>query len=371
MTRDERKAVEDLLARARRDVDDGLLPSCQLALARDGELVAFESFGVAPAPRYVVYSITKALVASAIWLLVSEEALAYETLVADLIPGFGDNDKGRVTVDHLLLHTAGFPRAPMRPEEGADPETRLERFRGWRLDWEPGTRTEYHATSAHWVLADVIERVSGLDYRVLVNERICAALDLDFLRLGFDSLDQRSVNDVAIVGEPAQLGTVTRASGETFTVPEIRDDILLRYNEPAVRAAGVPGAGAVGTAADVAMLFQAFLRNTAGVWKDEVLSDATRVVRNTLPDPYTTAAAKRSRGLVLAGDDGHAVLRGFAAGASPLAFASPGVGGQTAWADPRTGVSFCYLTNGIDADLVRAFRRSLGVSNRAAAMFEG
>ncbi len=361
-------SLDDLLARARRDVDDGLLPSCQLAVARNGEVFAFESFGEAPAPRYVIFSITKALVASAIWLLVSEEALAYETRVADLIPGFGDNDKGRVTVDHLLLHTAGFPRAPMRPEEGADPGQRLERFRSWRLDWEPGTRTEYHATSAYWVLADVIERASGLDFRFFVNERICAALDLDTLRLGYDSLDQRPINDVVIVGEPAQLGTVTRATGEEFSVPEIRDDIVLRYNEPKVRAAGVPGAGAVGTAADVAMLFQAVMRDPGGLWKPEVLADATRVVRNTLPDPYTTAPANRSRGLVLAGDDGLAVVRGFGEGVSPLAIASPGVGGQTAWADPATGLSFCYLTNGIDADLVRAFRRSLALSNRAAAL---
>jgi CubicO group peptidase (beta-lactamase class C family) len=218
------------------------------------------------------------------------------------------------------------------------------------------------------VLADVIERVSGLDFRVFVSERICAALDLDTLRLGFDSLDQRPINDVMIVGERAQLGTVTRASGERFTVPEIRDDILVRYNEPKVRAAGVPGAGAVGTAGDVAMLFQAFLRNSNGLWKDEVLADATRVVRNTFPDPYTTAPANRSRGLVLAGDDGFALVRGFADSAAPLAIASPGVGGQTAWADPATGLSFCSLTNGIDADLVRAFRRSVSLSRRAALL---
>jgi CubicO group peptidase (beta-lactamase class C family) len=174
--------------------------------------------------------------------------------------------------------------------------------------------------------------------------------------------------DVVIVGEEARLGTVTRASGDELTIPEIRSDILLRFNEPAVRAAGVPGAGAVGTAADVAMLFQAMMRNTDGMWKGDVVADATGTIRNALTDPYTNVAANRSRGLVLAGDDGVATLRGFAEGMSPRAFASPGVGGQTAWADPATGISFCYLTNGIDADLVRAFRRSLSLSKRAAAI---
>ena len=361
-------SLGDLLARARRDVDEGVLPSCQLAVAKDGELIAWEAFGAAQGSRYTIFSITKALVASAVWLLVSEEALTYDTLVRDLVPGFEFNGKGDVTIDHLLLHTAGFPRAPMHPEEGADPERRLERFRSWRLDWPPGTRTEYHPTSAHWVLADVIERASGLDYRAFVNERICAELGLDFLRLGFDELDQRPIVDLVVVGEPAKMGVVERASGETFTVPEIRPDILLRYNEPKVRAAGVPGAGAVATAADVAMLFQALMRKADGPWNADVLSDATGVVRNTFVDPYTTVSASRSRGVVLAGDDGFAVMRGLSDDASPRAFASPGVGGQTAWADPATGISFCYLTNGLDADLVRAFRRGLSLSKRAAAL---
>ena len=38
-------ALDALLTRARREVDDGLLPSCQVAVARDGELVALETFG--------------------------------------------------------------------------------------------------------------------------------------------------------------------------------------------------------------------------------------------------------------------------------------------------------------------------------------
>jgi hypothetical protein len=39
------KSIEELLDTARADVDRGWLPSCQLAVARDGELVAFETFG--------------------------------------------------------------------------------------------------------------------------------------------------------------------------------------------------------------------------------------------------------------------------------------------------------------------------------------
>ena len=352
-------SLADLLARARRDVEEGLVPSCQLALARDGELIAFETFGEATnESRYTIFSVTKALTASAVWLLVGDGKLGYEDRVADLIPEFDTNGKRPVTVDHLLLHTAGFARAPMRPEEGAVREGRLARFATWRLDCEPGTSTEYHPTAAHWVLAELIERVSGQDFRTFVTAAAGGSL----------TLGPGAALDVEIVGDPAEIGTVERGDGDTLVIPEIRDDLLLRYNEPAVRSAGVPGAGATGTAADVAYFFQALLHNPGTKWNPEVLADGTGVVRNAMPDPYTRVAANRTRGLVLAGDDGFESLRGFGPGVSPRAFASPGLGGQVAWADPESGLSFAYLTNGLDADLVRAFRRSISLSKLAAAV---
>jgi CubicO group peptidase (beta-lactamase class C family) len=349
--------IGDLMARAQRDVEDGSVPSCQLALARNGELLAFETFGSATADsRYVVFSITKAVVASGIWSLIGGKTLTYGTRVAELIPEFAANGKDRVTVDHLLLHTAGFPHAPMRPEEGADPKRRLDRFASWYLAWEPGTATEYHATSAHWVLAELIERAAGIDYRAYLND----------LTGGAPALGAGQALKLEFVGDPANIGSVQRGDGDTIELPEIRSDLLLRYNDPDVREAGVPGAGAIGTAAEVAMFFQRLMNDPDGTWDAAILADATGVVRNSLPDPYTRVSANRTRGIVLAGDDGFESLRGFGPGVSPRAFASPGLGGQIAWADPATGLSFAYLTNGLDADLVRAFRRSVSLSRRAA-----
>jgi len=38
----------------------------------------------------------------------------------------------------------------------------------------------------------------------------------------------------------------------------------------------------------------------------------------------------------------------------------------SAWADPATGLSFAYLTNGIDRRLLRQNRRGVGVGSHAA-----
>jgi CubicO group peptidase (beta-lactamase class C family) len=53
---------------------------------------------------------------------------------------------------------------------------------------------------------------------------------------------------------------------------------------------------------------------------------------------------------------------------SAHAFGHAGAGGQIAWADPASGISFCYLTNGLDAHVLREARRGLALSSHAAVL---
>ena len=69
----------------------------------------------------------------------------------------------------------------------------------------------------------------------------------------------------------------------------------------------------------------------------------------------------------MAGDDGKAAFRGFGRAVSPRAFGHNGAGGQVAWADPDNGLSFCYLTNGLDANVLRQGRRGTSLSSKAAS----
>lgn len=353
-------AVEALVARSRRDVDEGVLPSCQIALAYDGRVLLHETFGAPPDTRYVTFSVTKAFTAALAWLLLGDGRLSVSTSVADVIPEFGTNGKQAVTVEHLLTHTGGFARAPMRPEEGADRAARLERFASWRLDWPPGTQTEYHATSAYWVLAELVDRVTGVDYRTYFADHVAGPLGIPRLQLGVPIEEQGDVAPIVLVGDAS---TAREALGER--VKETGEEHLLRFNEPEVRAAGVPGAGAIGQAADVALFYQALLHNPGNLWDADVLADATGHVRNRLVDPLFTVAANRTLGLIVAGDDGKAVVRQFGKSSGPRTFGAMGVGGQIAWADPDTGISFSYLTSGVDTDVVGSFVRSAKISGLA------
>jgi CubicO group peptidase (beta-lactamase class C family) len=68
----------------------------------------------------------------------------------------------------------------------------------------------------------------------------------------------------------------------------------------------------------------------------------------------------------MAGDDGFAHVRGFGRAVSPGTFGHNGAGGQIAWADPATGLSFAFVTNGYDRHEVRQPRRTTSLGSLAA-----
>ncbi len=362
-------AIPALVERVHREVDAGLLPSCQLAIAHDGEVVVAETIGDAPAgndSRYVMFSCTKAITVSAIWQLLAEGAIALDDRVADHIPEFKTNGKDVITVEQVLLHTSGFPAAPLGPPAWNTREGRLDAFSRWRLNWEPGSQFQYHPTSAHWVLAELLERIDGADYREAIGNRVIDRLGLAHLRVGVPPDEQDDIARVRNVGEPTPPDELEALFGvRELDVGEVTDDALGSFAEPAMIAVGVPGGGGVTNAGDLALFYQALLHNPGGLWDAEWLRRATTEVRNTFPDPMTGVRANRSIGLVIAGDE--PARRGFGHGCSPRTFGHDGAGGQLAWADPDSGVSFVYLTNGLDRDVVRQWRRSVGINSRAAA----
>jgi CubicO group peptidase (beta-lactamase class C family) len=359
-------AVDALVARARRDVDDGLLPACQLALALDGEVLVHEAIGDAtPGTRFPMYSATKPVVAAVVWQLLGEGCISPDTPVAEVIPEFGANGKEAVTLDHVLLHTAGFPQAPLGPPAWASHDGRRQAFARWQLRWPAGSRYEYHPTSAHWVLAELIHALTGEDHTVAVRRRVLDPLGLDDLRLGEG--DDPSFTPLVLCGEPASPDELEAALGvRSLEVGEVTDDALLSLNTPDARAVGVPGGGGRSTAADLALLYQAFLHDPKGLWEPSVLADATSVVRNTYTDPMLGHPANRTRGLIVAGDDGRSNLRGMGRTVSPRAFGHNGAAGQVAWADQATGLSFAYLTSGRDLNVLREHRRTTALSSLAA-----
>lgn len=365
-------AFDALCERARREVDDRL-PACQLAVAREGEIVGFETFGRAGETndtRFLMWSCTKGVMAGLVWQLFDEGTLDPTERVSAYLPTFATNGKDAITVEQLLLHTAGIPQAPLGPRFWGTSEGRREAFAKWRLNWDPGTRFEYHALSAHWALAELVVEVTGNDYRQELQKRVLDPLGLKRLRLGVPEAEQGDIADLQLVGQPAT-EEEHRAAGVFWSGPptlDVTGPLIMSLNTAAAREVGIPAGGAVSTAADVALYYQGLLHNP-GLWSPQVLTDGTGVIRNTFPDvPKWGMPANRTRGLVVRGDHdlAHWMMH-FGPGTSPRTFGHDGAGGQIAWADPESGLSFCFLTNGMDTNGVREALRNQDLSRLAAA----
>lgn len=361
-----RAALDRLLERARRDVDSGLLPAAQLALAYQGEVVVAEAFGACSNDsRFHMYSAVKPAVSLTALELAADGSYDLAAPVAEVLPDFAGNGKESITVSQVLLHAGGFPHAPLSPRAWQDRDKRLAAYSTWRTSWEPGTRFEYHTTTAHWVLADIITELTGRHHAELVSERVLDPVGCPgWLAIAED--EQADVVDVVSVGTARDPLEVARLLGlSELPYSDVTDEVLVLFNKPAVRAAGNPGGGGIASAGDLAMWYQAVLHNSDGFLRPEVRADAM-TVRQSHPD-WLGVPVNRSHAFVLAGNDGKEKLRGHGQSAHPLAFGHGGAKGQIGWADPGTGMSFAYFTSGLDLDDLAQARRSVALSSKALA----
>ena len=103
-------------------------------------------------------------VASAVGhVLVERGELAYDMRAVEVWPEFGAHGKDRVTLRHVLLHTAGVPTPPYDTTVGqlCDWEHMcavLAKAEPW---WEPDSRFGYHAKTFGFLLGEIVRRATG------------------------------------------------------------------------------------------------------------------------------------------------------------------------------------------------------------------
>ncbi|MFA7296822.1 MAG: serine hydrolase domain-containing protein [Dehalococcoidia bacterium] len=353
--------LDRIYAFVQRQVDGGL-PGAQVAIGRHGQVAAVRSFGsvvaggreqpTGPEHVFCLYSATKAVAATGVWALLEEGKVRLDQRVCEIIPEFGDLGKDVITLEQVLTFTSGFPLAPMHPRLWEDREARLERMRGWRLNWEPGSRYQYHATPAHWVLMEVIYRCTGLDFREYLRQRILHPMGVPDLFVGLPDEQHHRAADVVYVDPPSNEGT-----------SEANVDTVLHFNLPSQRRAGAPGAGGFSGAGELALFYQRLVSpaDSQGFTplRPETVAMATTV--RTRPDQVDEGSglpANRGLSVVVAGD--RPVERGFGATSSPRAFGHGGAGGQLAWGDPESGLSVGFVTNGfVNAERQRERSRTI------------
>jgi CubicO group peptidase (beta-lactamase class C family) len=327
--------LDVLVRRVALEVEHGPLPAAQLAVAARGRLVANHTFGtIRPGQRFILQSVGRTLLASCAWKLMDEDLLHPQDRVADVVEEFGTNGKEAVTVEQVLTHTAGFPFAPLGLPAMESREGRLAAFAKWRLTYEPGTLLQFHLTSAAWLIAEFVERLTGLPLPVYLREVITEPLGLTSVQLAVPQADQA-----------ASIAPMT-VTDSTDPNPQVDPWGPWYLNNPRIIAAGEPSHCIVASAADVALHYQALA--CSGLWSRSTIEDATRIRVSMPPEGdqlYGGGSVPVNMGLfvTVAGDTGGNWLP--VTGSSRL-FGHGGAASQLGFYDPETEVSVAFLTNG-------------------------
>ncbi|MFJ7066498.1 serine hydrolase domain-containing protein [Streptomyces sp. NPDC101115] len=324
----------------------------------------------------VVRSATKGVAAAVPLLLHQRGQLDLDAPVATYWPEFKAAGKERVTVRQLLAHRAGVPvlDRPLTLAEAVDLDTATHAIAAQAPAWQPGTAHGYHAHTFSWLLSGLVQRVTGRTIGRWVAEEIARPLGLD-LWIGLPDDETHRVGRLGPVEEieppdspalrlrpkPAVVAAYQDPESLTrraFGVIEPKPD----ENDPVYRAAELPGSAGVATARALARFYAATLGSVDG--GPRLFAPATLTLARTEesagPDQVLVVGTRFGLGHMLHGPASPLL--------GPTSFGHPGRGGSLGFADPESGISFGYVTNGmrktVTADpraqaLIRAVRASL------------
>ena len=159
-----------------------------ILVEQNNHVVLMKSFGLADESwnipssadsRFEIASLTKQFTAAAILQLVDAGRLSVKDHISDYYPGSPAAWK-EVTIEELLNHTSGLPNNEAKDftKGFAAPYTMeelIQTFRDRPLIALPGTKWAYTNTE-YYLLAYLIERLSGQSYGAYLNDHIFAPL---------------------------------------------------------------------------------------------------------------------------------------------------------------------------------------------------
>jgi CubicO group peptidase (beta-lactamase class C family) len=180
----------DRIPRTRQALEAGIRErlhlGAQLHVSRNGEAVASGALGedrpgVSLTPDHLMLwlSSTKPVAAVVLAQLWERGRLELDDPVARHIPEFATNGKDRITLRHLLTHTAGIRMLDVGWP--GDPWDRiLARICAMKPEprWVPGEKAGYNHASSWFVLGEVVRRVDGRPFDRYVREEVFEPLGM-------------------------------------------------------------------------------------------------------------------------------------------------------------------------------------------------
>lgn len=162
-------------------------------VAENGQVIVKKGYGMAnmewsiantPDTKFRLGSITKQFTALLIMQLVEKGKLNLEEHISTYLPDYPKATGDRITIHHLLTHTAGVPNYTSFPaffetmsRDPYTPTAFVKEFANLPLDFEPGSKFSY-SNSGYFLLGVLIEKVTGKAYAQVLQENILTPLQL-------------------------------------------------------------------------------------------------------------------------------------------------------------------------------------------------
>jgi CubicO group peptidase (beta-lactamase class C family) len=352
------KAIDEL-------VDSGAERGMQVAVYTRGELAVDAVAGIAdPATGRRVesdtpfynFSIVKGAAATLAHMFVERGAFGYDTPLVDLWPEFGAHGKQKVTVRHVLSHTAGVPGIPLTttPEDLCDWDKMCAAIADSELWWEPGTKIGYHAYTFGYLVGEVIRRATGKPTSQVLLEEVSGPLSVgDELYFGMPGSEQHRLA-VLEDGEVADGGVMAAMPPD---LPMFKAGPLTVFptaklgNRADILAADIPAGGKTSARA-IARMYAALLGEVDGarLISPARLREATAVAMSGT-DAIFGMPTKWGLGYAIGG-------LGSGSDGSTSVFGVGGAGGSFACGDTASGIAFAVTKNRLTSDFNAATQLS-------------
>ncbi|MBM7787319.1 serine hydrolase domain-containing protein [Tenggerimyces flavus] len=314
--------MTDLQAEVDSLVASGAERGLQVAIYQNGKQVA-EVSTIPPDTPIFSFSLGKAVTATLVHRLVERGMFAYDTRLDELWPEFAQQGKEKVTVRHVLDHSAGLPGLPL--DTTVDDLCDHDRICGILAEaepwWEPGTAFGYHAYTFGYLLGEVVRRATGRTMSDILRTEITEPLGI--------------ANELFFAVPPSEQGRLANLENtDGFTDQQPPDGTPRSTlpsaelgNDPDFLAAEIPSVCTTSARA-IARMLAALLDEVDGVrlLTEETLRKATAV---------SIEGVDRIHGVPSRSGLGYALAL-----AGPTTFGMGGGGGSMAWADPTRGISF-------------------------------
>jgi CubicO group peptidase (beta-lactamase class C family) len=296
-----------------------------------------------------VYSVTKAVAATALHILADRGLIDYDAPVVRYWPEYGANGKQGTTVRDVLTHRACVPQMPagVTPERMCDWDWMTCAIAGLEPLAEPGTKTLYLSMTFGWIVGELVRRADP-KHRSLgrfVREEIAEPLGITDLWIGLP--------DEAVPRLARHVDAMTPVPPEYLPplfLASMPDQVALTprvFDRPDVRRAEVAGVGGIFNARSEAR-FWAMLANGGEL-------DGVRLLSRELVATLATPRANSEEAdPVMFGFPIPITIGGFwfggahppvAAARHARALCHPGQGNSFGWADPATGLAVAICHN--------------------------